>query len=449
MFKIHTCYRLDKYPSTSERCLKTMFKHILPTDKVMQHYNPETYTIEYPILCKKSNARLWTARIRLIKKFSKCSHTNVDWNMMQEIQVPIPIHLNITDDIISQYWTETGMIDGKHTRTIPTYPEPKNLNKKNYRNSLQQAICEVDTKFKKKLEEGFEMVDSDSGKSDLRIFPMLAKPYESKKLAYPVYCQPKLDGLRCVCFKDLSGAIVMQSRTRKDFPSNHLNNAIRSKVEIILKELPNGTYLDGELYTHSSKLQLINHYARDGDLSSDSESSLQYHIYDVIPNFTMKFEHRLLILNSLKKFECSVIQVVSTELIQTQQQLDLYYTHAIQSDYEGIMIRDPTKEYLKKRSDGLLKRKEVYTAEYPIVGYTCGVKGKDMNAVIWICQTVNDDTFKVTPNWTYEERYQTYKLCLTKFDEKYKNRLLMVEYRALSIDQVPQHGKGVCIRDVE
>ena len=72
-----------------------------------------------------------------------------------------------------------------------------------------------------------------------------------------------------------------------------------------------------------------------------------------------------------------------------------------------------------------------------------------MHALVWICQTADKKPFKVVPNLTYEERYKLYKECETDFKIKYMNRLLSVEYRNLSIDQVPQHAKAIYFRDVE
>lgn len=417
----------------------------------MEYYNSETHVIEFPRLFKPENKRCWNIYIRLIK--TKHTHTNVDWDLMKEVHLPIN---SFDGQGVAQYWTETGMIGGKLTRMIPTYPSPKNIGKKNYRNTLQQAIFEAEAKYKKKIEEGFITIRHTETK-DQKIFPMLAKPYQSGALVnmFPVLCQPKLDGLRCISYRDAhTNEIVMQSRTKKDFPPNQLNNAIRSQLGNILDRLPTGSYLDGELYTHDSKLQTINHYARDGGaVSMDDSVHLQYHIYDVIASFDTPFKKRVDVLNSLKIFESNIIQIVSTQWIHSQDKLDEYYSKCIQDGYEGTMIRNPDMGYVTKRSDGLLKRKEVFTNEYPIVDYTCGVKGKDLNAIIWICSpqacSPQAQQFKVTPNLSYKERYDLYKDCQKNFESKYKHRLLTVEYRALSIDRVPQHGKGVCIRDVE
>jgi hypothetical protein len=105
------------------------------------------------------------------------------------------------------------------------------------------------------------------------------------------------------------------------------------------------------------------------------------------------------------------------------------------------------------RSRNLLKRKEVYDAEYEIVDFTQGKNGVEINAVIWICQTPNKKLFNVTPNLPLKSRYKIFNECKAKnndgFIKKYKNRLLTIEYRALSSDGIPLHSKGITIRDFE
>lgn len=418
----------------------------------------ETQMIEFKSLFKtEGQKRVWKIRIRLIKKTSKISHLGVNWDLMKETQVPIyEKYINedsFPDDLLAQYWTETGLLNGKITRSIPTYPSAKNMGKKNQRNPLQQAIFEAKAKITKKKEEGFTELDNEPAQSNPRIFPMLAKTYTGK-IPFPVFCQPKLDGLRCVCFLDpSSGEVVMQSRTKKDFPNNLLISAIKNSVASILTT---GVYLDGELYNHTSKLQTINHYARDGDLQNPEDGQLQYHIYDYIQNFNEPFSERVNKLNLLELNGST--KLVPTQLIQTQNELDELYSKYISEGFEGMIIREPNGIYTGSatktstlRSNFLIKRKEVFTDEFPIIGYTNGSKGKDLEAIIWICQTANGKSFKVIPNLSYQERQKLLLECNTgtNFIDNYKRRLLTVEYRSISIDRVPQHGKGIIIRDVE
>jgi len=204
--------------------------------------HPETQFFEFPVLYKEK--RVWKIIVRLIKKDSQKNFSKVDWNLMEENQVPI-FSEYISDskalpaDIIAELWTETGQVDGKITRSIPTYPLEKNKDKKNYRNCFQQALSVAESKHKKKREEGFTeqhtsaVVDSEKLET---IFPMLAKPYTGT-VKLPVYVQPKLDGLRCVAFLNNENQVVLQSRTKKIFPNNIANDRIRKELEKVFKIL--------------------------------------------------------------------------------------------------------------------------------------------------------------------------------------------------------------------
>jgi ATP-dependent DNA ligase len=132
-----------------------------------------------------------------------------------------------------------------------------------------------------------------------------------------------------------------------------------------------------------------------------------------------------------------------------------FYKDYLDAGYEGIMLRNPEGPYAKSstkkssalRSKNLLKRKEVYDGEYEVVNFTHGTMGKDMYAIVWVCITKEGTEFNVVPNMTYENRYEIYKDCVKNFNKKYRNRLLSIEYRALSDNNVPQHCRGILFRD--
>ena len=303
----------------------------------MEYLNPETQYIEYPVLFRKdqtNHLRTWQLRIRCIKKHTQQKFETIDWDEMKETQVPIldEYITQLPEDIISEYYTLTGVQKGKITRSIPTYPNPKNINKKNFRNHLSQAIFECNALYKKKLEQGFTQVETfpvGSGGPNYcqPIFPMLAKNYKDhkKKVVFPVYVQPKLDGLRCIAFFDQNSKQVrLFSRTKKEYPSNEFNDAIQKNLFSFLSE-HSDLYLDGELYIHGTKLQTLNHYTRQENLSRElGEKRLQYHIYDVYENNQKPFKDRLKILNQLAPLS-SLIQVVDTKLVNSQEELDSFY----------------------------------------------------------------------------------------------------------------------------
>jgi DNA ligase 1 len=443
--------------------------------------NKDTGYYEFPKLFtqdKFGNKREWAIYVRLIKKASKKSFKKVNWNTTAENQVEIkPEYLgdkNIPDGTISEVWTETGIVGGEITRSAPTYPIEKNLNKKNYRDHFKQALITARGKYEKKKDEGglpagAKVVNEIGAK----YYPMLAKRYDEyikkNKLNWPVYVQPKLDGMRCISYLKNNNNptykdVIIYTRRKKDYPSNAVNDAIRQELLPILQQLygeykdNESIYLDGELYNHNVKLQKINHLARAEHLE-DTDDKIEYWIYDAFyPSVvkTLTFERREVILSNIQKLvdKSNILHYTETVIIKNEQDLDKKYNEYIKNGYEGMMIRNKEGIYSTSakgssglRSINLLKRKEVFSDEFEIVGWTQGSAGKEIGAIIWICQTKEGKQFNVTPNMDYEERYKIYNECKKDFNNIYANRYLTIEYRGLSEDKIPQHAKGISFRD--
>lgn len=440
-----------------------------------------TYVFPTLLTKDKSNkTRFWTVHVRLIKK-SSCKHFKTNgWNLLEEIQVPV-VESYLTSELpkgtIAEMWTETQIENGALSRSAPTYPKDTNVGKSNHRDSFKQGLVLARTKYLKKQNDGGKIASefgSTVKQSNVMYFPMLANNIKNfkKTLEFPVFVQPKLDGTRCIVYlnakatsaKATSANVIMYTRHKNEYPHNTSNDAIRKSVLDCLVELygkyesDESVYLDGELYNHNLKLQDINHYVRKGDLGN-AESLIQYWIYDAFyPSQKQTFRERTNTLNEVARLipqTKSAIVMTETLEVQDQKELDAQYKHYIKNGYEGMMIRNPNGMYksgiqnVGLRTDFLLKRKEVFTDEYEVVDYTDGKAGKEIGAVIWVCQNKSKKRFNVTPNMKFVDRYKIYKECQKSFSNKYANRMLIVEYRGKSDDDIPQHAKGIAFRDVE
>jgi len=83
--------------------------------------------------------------------------------------------------------------------------------------------------------------------------PMLAHkwPEKAKHVVFPCYVQPKFDGTRTVAVCGLKwGTPCLFSRQRKAYP--HLEH-----IQAVVRQLPKGLLLDGELYRHDLDFQEI------------------------------------------------------------------------------------------------------------------------------------------------------------------------------------------------
>jgi ATP-dependent DNA ligase len=439
--------------------------------------NKDTNIYEFPLLFKITDSgkmRQWRVLIRLIKESSK-KVKGQNWNLFEETEVPMKksyLTGDIPEGIVSQMWTETGLVNGKITRSAPSYPKRKNVGRSNERNYLQQALINARSKHNTKLNDGFSEGDCKPPPCDL-YFPMLAKIYDSSKVEdinteNPVYIQPKLDGCRMIAFyRHDEDKVILYSRQKKTYSDSESMNNIRRSLERLLPEYTRESvplYLDGEMYKHGVELQTISSYVRSESSNFDVEYWLYDCFYPVVNPLTGEtetrgFNERITVLEEfysrLNEDEKTFIKLTPTKQVYDKKNILKTFNRCVKKGFEGVMIRDYTGKYTTSnvrkssylRSSNLLKMKPIMDDEFEIVDYTEGRSGTSLGAVIWICKTKKGKTFNVTPNLPNEERYKIYKECQKDFDGKYKNRMVKVEYRSLTKDGIPSHAKAIGLRD--
>lgn len=273
----------------------------------------------------------------------------------------------------NSYRTTFGQVGGKLQITNWTECQETNSGRANQRTSEQQAEFEANALWKKKKESGyFESVEE----IDNVIFvePMLAKNYEDykDKLSFPVFSQPKLDGIRCLVTKN-----GMFTRTGKSIVScPHIFEEL--KELFVQNEF---LILDGELYNHDLKhdfnkiTSLVKKTKPTGEDIKESAELVQYWVYDLADSSKL-FEERIRWVE--EKFlieECESIKAVPTTFSSKQEEVDELYNAYLESGFEGQMIRFNTK-YENKRSKNLLKRKEFQDREYTILDVVEGEGNK-------------------------------------------------------------------------
>ena len=265
------------------------------------------------------------------------------------------------------YRTLHGKHGGKIVTTAWFNTESTNVGRANERDGVAQALFEAQACWKKKVDSGmFENI----GAVDEFTFiePMLAKKWEDRKdkIAFPVYCQPKLDGMRAIITRH--GAKSRNGKAWVTIP--HILKAL----EPVFAQYPD-LVLDGELYCHglhddfnkiSSLIKKTKPTAADLE---ESAGIIQYYWYDIADK-TLPFIDRATKIANLciEHGFCSDTMVVpvSTYRADDLLQLDTMYGIFLDDGYEGQMVR-LNAPYEFKRSNTLLKRKEFQDDEYLIV----------------------------------------------------------------------------------
>lgn len=343
--------------------------------------------------------------------------------------------------------TEYGYEGGKMQTQQRTLAEGKNAGKKNATTPLEQAMAEARTAWIKKTEENyapreapcFAQTKGGRGKgmeADAPL-PMLAHDYHKvgKKIRYPCYCQPKLDGTRCVGIPQKG----LFSRRRKAYP--HLEH-IRADVD----RFPSEMILDGELYSTELTFQQIVGMVKKETLTAEEEKAqlaIQFHVYDIVdPTKTFEERYRLL-QQTLSSGQFPSIVLVETKRLTSEAELKPQHDAYVDAKYEGIMLRNATGLYVNRRSNDLQKYKEFCSEEYTVVGFEEG-DGAEKGCVIWVCETEEGKVFRCRPSGSREERMEQFEN-----GSCYVGQSLTVKFQELTDEGIPRFPVGIAFRDYE
>jgi len=372
---------------------------------------------------------------------------------------------------------EFGQIDGKKQIYTREYTQGKNISKKNETTPLQQCLNETLKKwFDKKDKESYkedvkdvkdnedikDIKDNEDIKDikdkedikdikdkedvkDIKYFPMLAHTYDpnsmkNKKndIIFPCYVQPKLDGLRCIMYKDISGIIRCQSRSGTYFDT----------MDHITTELKNLFYdpiiLDGELYTDNipfEELAGLIKKKKISDIDRERLKNVKYHVYDIVDildsrTYEKRYKDIIRLIGKNYEYTVSVPTYISDK-----DNFKTFFGKFIEMGYEGIMLRNVNSIYrCNYRSHDLQKYKEFMESEYEIVGFKEG-DGRDKGTVIWVCKSENKE-FSVRPKGTIDSRRELFMNA-----KKYIGKKLTVIYQELSELGVPRFPVGKDVRE--
>ena len=335
--------------------------------------------------------------------------------------------------------TISGYTDGIKTTSEWTCCEAKNVGKKNATTDEQQAWAEATAIHRKRIETGsFE----DISKIDTPVYfkPMLAHDYNDykDKITFPIYSQPKLDGVRCIVRAD-----GMWSRNGKPIISApHIFEALKP-----LFENEPDLILDGELYANRNVADfntIISCVRKTKPTQEDLQISakfIQYHVYDV-PSVNESFNGRWRELDELNLDFPECVTMVETHVLNNKNEITEWYSSYMEQGYEGQILRTDSV-YENKRSKSLLKHKSFVDAEFEILGVEEG-KGNHAGKVGRLNFQINGKPFDAAVNgdWEYIER-------LWKSKDGLIGKTATVKYFELTEDGIPRFPKVIAIRDFE
>ncbi len=324
----------------------------------------------------------------------------------------------------NKIFTRYGQVGGKLQTTIGKECISTNDNRINCRDSVSQAVFEVESMYRDQLRLRY-FEDLESARNNKKIMPMLAQNGKKIKFEFPIDIQPKYDGLRCLTIWQ-NDEIKLLSRGNKFYNVKHIENILSD----MLKE---GEMLDGELYIHGISLQTINSWVK---REQSDTLKIEYHIYDT-PSDEPWYKRK----NKLKSYKSNdIIKIVETTTVNSLSEIELFHNKFVEDGFEGAILRDNNSKYLfGKRSSGLLKWKNFEDKEFKIVGIESGT-GKMSDCPIFVCKNdMNDKTFNVVPLGTMESRKEM-------FTDSNIGKFLTVKFIGRTEDMIPKFAVGKHIR---
>ena len=263
----------------------------------------------------------------------------------------------------------------------------------------------------------------------MRKKPMLAHPVGGferiKDDDWPLYSQPKLDGVRCLIqYEPMRNRIVAYSRTGKEWKNiYHILKELRS----FFYKFPN-IILDGELYNHDLKNdfeKIISLVRKTKPMYHDrveSDMKVQFHCYDTIMEHMPFDERDHFIAKNLQTNYC--IKHVRTLLTNNKAHTKACHKENLVAGYEGSIVRT-NDIYQCKRSHSLRKFKDFQDAEALIIGYEEGKGKREGTLGKFLMQDEDGNKFGCPPGKGYN--YQDMRDML-KDIHKYMGQLATFTY---------------------
>ena len=245
---------------------------------------------------------------------------------------------------------------------------------------------------------------------------MLAHPYNPKRVIFPAYIQPKLDGIRAIWL-----------HKEKRFISRN-NKPLVLPLKLSASVITSPFDLDGELVISGKSFNEISGVVRHQDMGIEEKDSLRYIIFDVIVNNMIYSGRKELVYKSRGG---NYIDIISTQIVNSEVDIQRNHQDNLDEGYEGSIIRNNTL-YEFKRSYNLLKIKPTKEIICKIIGLIEGTgKYEGMLGALTV-ETPDKKIFNVGSGFNDEEREYIWNI------PSYNNIYVKVKYQDLSEYGIPR-----------
>jgi DNA ligase-1 len=296
---------------------------------------------------------------------------------------------------------------------------------------------------------------------------MLAHKFSdhSGKVKYPTWAEPKLDGVRVLAFVDVrAGTVGFFSRSGKEFNGfNHLKAPLISIVDEWSKDKMADA--DETLVLHAeSFLQCVfdgevvsgNFNKTVGDVRRKDEQATDavFCAFDVLPAIEFHQpgksgvgESYLFRRQTLEQMVPQVgpVRIVPKFKVESEQEIHALYEKVRAKGLEGLIIKNGSELYHRRRNAGWLKIKAEDSVDIPVVGAFEG-EGKYVGSLGGLVCDFNGVQVNVGSGLTDGQRESFWKVYKTN-PEQLIGRQIEVQYHEVTPDASLRHPRFVRFRD--
>lgn len=337
----------------------------------------------------------------------------------------------------------SGYVGQKITTTHKLIDKGCNIGKKNEKSPYELAVSKAEKMVKDQYEDNYHYSINDVDNPIVFIKPMLAEPYDAKRVTFPCYAQPKMNGVRCFSLRHIDDH-TMWSRERREYSA--ISEIKDGVTKFFGKRSP-----DGEIYNPDFTFQEIVSAVKK---RSDNTPLLKMWVYDLaIPDLHFVDRHNIISSIFADANNAGIVKYfyeVPTVLVHSLEEVQKLHDYWVQQGFEGLIIRTLDGIYeFNERTFSLMKYKLFIDTEFEIIGFTTEVwhdtlKDTFRNLVIWKCKTENGNEFDVRPAGSFILREKALKSANKQIGKKYT-----VKFQNYSDEGTPIFPIGVAVRDYE
>lgn len=339
--------------------------------------------------------------------------------------------------------TSYGIVGQEGTSQINECFEakPTNVGKKNERNSVAQAVFEVDKLYVAKVEKKRYFYDMAQAmgyvSEDVQLAQDYTKKTNHKKIKWGrVDGQFKLDGVRCrITLDRQAGVFRVWSRENKPY---QLPVTLYTEVLQLFKDYPKLNRLDGELYLHGTDLEDIISMVK--DVNHPDREQLEFWMYDTIEP-TMTWLERKAMIGEVQSTDYTRIRRLGSVPLGSIEEARAYLDEGISLGYEGIMLRNWDGLYkCGGRSYDLQKWKLFEDDEFTMVGVVLDKRGHGVGMF------VTKDKKPFNARWKASNAKRQH---LADNPDEYIHLKWTVRYQRITAEGVPLFPVAIAPRDYE